>query len=185
MKKYLAIFDLDGTLFDTTDVNYYAYKTALEEFGFSLDRQYFLEKCFSLHYTKFLPLLCNKNSELTEKIHNRKKELYSNYLSKAKMNNHLFNFIKLIKSEYNIAIASTASKTNILAILEHFKVSNLFDLIIAQEDVSKPKPDPQAFLDAIKYFNASSDNTVIFEDSEIGIEAAKATNAAIVQVKNF
>ena len=44
MKKYLALFDLDGTLFDTTDVNYYAYKDALSSFGVELTRDYFISK---------------------------------------------------------------------------------------------------------------------------------------------
>ena len=41
MKK-LVLFDLDGTLFDTGDVNYYAYKDALAPFGITLDKEYFV-----------------------------------------------------------------------------------------------------------------------------------------------
>ena len=35
-KKKLAIFDMDGTLVDTKDVNYFAYREALQEQGFDL-----------------------------------------------------------------------------------------------------------------------------------------------------
>lgn len=39
-KEYLALFDLDGTLFDTSEVNYFAYKDALEPFGIKLQKKF-------------------------------------------------------------------------------------------------------------------------------------------------
>ncbi len=42
MKNKLAIFDLDGTLFDTKDVNYYAYKDAMSSLNYNLDYGYFV-----------------------------------------------------------------------------------------------------------------------------------------------
>lgn len=185
MKKLLAIFDLDGTLFNTNGVNYYAYKAALEEFDISLDKQYFENNCSGLHYKKFLPQLCNNDLDLTEKVHDRKIKLYSQYLFKSKMNVHLFNFIKLIKNEYNTAVASTASRANIKMILDSFGVYDLFDLIIGQEDVMYHKPHPQAFLEAMKYFNAEPCDTIIYEDSQVGLEAALQTGATVMQVRNF
>lgn len=44
-KEYLALFDLDGTLFDTSEVNYFAYKDALEPFGIKLQKSFFVEEC--------------------------------------------------------------------------------------------------------------------------------------------
>ena len=50
MKDYLALFDLDGTLFDTGDVNYYAYKDALEPYEIKLDK---LHGIFAGTYGRF------------------------------------------------------------------------------------------------------------------------------------
>ena len=88
MKK-LAIFDMDGTLFDTRDVNYYSYSKALEEGGFNIDYDYYCNYCNGRHYTVFLPSMLNNDKKLIENIHNRKKELYAKYLDKAKINVHL------------------------------------------------------------------------------------------------
>ena len=44
-KEYLALFDLDGTLLDTSEVNYFAYKDALEPFGIKLQKSFFVEEC--------------------------------------------------------------------------------------------------------------------------------------------
>ena len=91
-KKYLALFDLDGTLFDTGEVNYYAYKDALAPFGVEFDKTYFVEKCNGRHYTEFLPKIMG-TSEHIEEVHKLKKSAYANNLDKAKINLHLFEII--------------------------------------------------------------------------------------------
>ena len=48
-KKYLALFDLDGTLFETGEVNYHAYQDALAPYGITLDKEYFLKRCNGRH----------------------------------------------------------------------------------------------------------------------------------------
>ena len=76
-KKYRGIiFDLDGTLFDTGDVNYYAYKDSLEPYHVYLDREYFVRECNGKHYTEFLPILMG-NREHLEEVHKAKKINYS------------------------------------------------------------------------------------------------------------
>lgn len=53
----LVIVDLDGTLFDTKDVNYHAYKDAISPYGFDIDYKYYCEFCNGRHYLDFLPQL--------------------------------------------------------------------------------------------------------------------------------
>ena len=62
-KNKLAIFDLDGTLFDTKDVNFLAYKTALTELGYELDYNFFCKECNGKLYKEFIPMIikdCNE-----------------------------------------------------------------------------------------------------------------------------
>ena len=51
----LIIVDLDGTLFDTKDVNYHAYKEAIAPYGYDMDYKYYCEFCNGRHYLDFLP----------------------------------------------------------------------------------------------------------------------------------
>ena len=81
-KQRLAIFDLDGTLFDTKDVNFNAYNKALLNCGFlrKLDYQYYCDYCNGNNYKYFLPEIIDGISEDEMKfIHNEKKLLYSYY----------------------------------------------------------------------------------------------------------
>ena len=84
-----------------------------------------------------------------------------------------------------MAVVTTASKKNTYEILEYFQKKELFDLIITQEDIKKPKPDPEGFIKAMKYFNASPSNTIILEDSEVGIEAAISSKASVCKIIKF
>lgn len=173
----LIITDLDGTLFDTKDVNYFAYKEALEAYGYKLDYQYYCNFCNGRHYTDFLPQITTADEGILLELHKIKKALYKKYLSRAVPNQHLINIIKLLKLEYRTALVTTASKENCLQLLEQFQLVDMFDLILTQDDITKIKPDPEGFLKAMNYFNAKSKETIIFEDSDVGLEAAKRTGA--------
>ena len=98
---------------------------------------------------------------------------------------HLFWFIQAIKAEYYTAIVTTASKKNLLDILTHFNYLELFDLLITQEDVTHVKPDPEGFLKAMHYFGMDAEHTVIFEDSDVGVQAAQASGATVFVVNKF
>ena len=103
-------------------------------------------------------------------------------MDKVIVNSHLFNIINLIHGTYKTALVTTASKKNTLEILEYTKTKDCFDLILTAEDVKKPKPDPEGFNLAINRFNILPKDTIIFEDSKVGIEAARKTGAAVMVV---
>lgn len=181
----LAIFDMDGTLYNTNNINYYAYKEALDKYDIKMDYDYYCNYCNGRHYKVFIPPLVNNDKEKLEDIHNIKKNVYSKYLDKVKENNHLFNIINQIKDEYKIILVTTASKKNTLEILDYTNKTELFDLILTAEDVKNPKPDPEGFLLAIEKYNAKVEDCIIFEDSDVGIEAAKKTGATVFKVEEF
>lgn len=183
-KKKLALFDLDGTLFDTREVNYSSYKDALQEYGYVLDKEFFVNDCNGRHYTEFLPIIMGGNENI-EEVHIRKKSLYIENLDKAVVNNHLFNIAEGLRDSYYLAIVTTASKKNTMDILSYFGYQDFFDFMVTQEDISRTKPDPQGFELAMSHFNIEAKDTIIFEDSDVGVEAAEAAGASVFIVKNF
>ena len=67
-KDKLILCDLDGTLFDTLEVNYRSYKEALKMLHCNIEYDFFLEKCYGKYYKDFLSKL-NFSIEEIEKIH--------------------------------------------------------------------------------------------------------------------
>ena len=183
-KTKLAIFDLDGTLFNTDDVNYLSYKEALEPFGIELDREYFVGKCNGRSYKDFLPVIMGDSKDI-ETVHDSKMNLYTEYLPHAKKNEHLIAMMNGMKDEYYLALVTTASKKNTKEITDYFGITDMFDLCLTKEDIKKTKPDPEGFLAAMEFFNVSAKDTVIFEDSDVGIEAARRAGATVFAVDKF
>lgn len=177
--------DLDGTLFDTRRVNYLAYKEAIEPYGYIIDYNYYCNFCNGRHYLDFLPQITTTDEQILKDMHKRKKEVYSKYLDTAVVNWGLVNLIKRCRDEYKIALVTTASKQNTEDILGKFELKWLFDLVLTHDDITMSKPNPEGFLKAMNWFDAKPEECIIFEDSDVGIEAAQRTGATVFVAKGF
>lgn len=186
MKENLAIFDFDGTLYDTVPGNHAAYACALAPWGVELTLEYFARHCNGRYYKDFLPdLLGGNDREKMEAIHRAKVQCYPNFYGKVRENTQLFSILKELSKTYHIALVSTAAKQSVLGILELFHRKEDFELILTQEAVPRKKPAPDGFLMAMEHFQVPPERTVIFEDSPEGEAAAKAAGAACLLVRNF
>lgn len=187
-KNKLAIFDLDGTLFDTRTVNYKAYKYALDQYGVPLDFEEFASQFNGRLYKTYMPKLMGEvlgTDENIEDAHNLKIKKYPEFLGDAIKNESLFSMIDCMKEEFHIALVTTGATDNVYQILDYFDVRDKFELILTQNDVEKKKPNPEGFVKAMNHFGISNDNTIVFEDSDVGIEAAKSAGCVTYVVKGY
>lgn len=187
MKNKLAIFDLDGTLFDTRYVNYKAYGYALSQYGIPLDFELFASTFNGRLYKTYMPKLMGElgTDENIERAHDIKIEKYQEFLDEAVKNESLFAMIDCMKDSFHIALVTTGATKNVYQILDHFGCRDRFELILTQNDVANKKPDPEGFLKAMEHFDIAPENTIVFEDSDVGIEAAKAAGCVTYVVKGY
>ena len=66
--------------------------------------------------------------------------------------------------------------------MRHLNIIDGVDGIISGDDVTLPKPNPECFLQAMKRADATPRETIIFEDSAMGLEAAERSGAAYVKI---
>ena len=138
----LAMFDLDGTLFDTNKANYLSYKEACNGFC-DVSEDFFYEHCMGKNYKTFLPLLGVEDKENIELIHKRKSDNYKSFFSFIRPNFSLLNIAELFKKNgIRIAIITTASRNNTSVLLKFFDYDDFFDLVVTQEMTDKTKPFP-------------------------------------------
>ena len=185
MKQYLAMFDMDGTLFDTKDANFAAYEAAFAAYGYDLSEEFYKVHGFGKHFNDFGPVVTGGDMACLKDIHQMKKEVYPQYLHKTRLNIHLFNMIEYMRENYYIALITTAARKSVTDLLNFHQKTELFDLIIAGEDAVKTKPDPEGFIKAMRFFNMDAAHSVIFEDSSTGLEAARAAGAAVIKIEAF
>ena len=79
---------------------------------------------------------------------------------------------------------SSASGWIVNQVLSQLNLSEFFDIIITKEDVTKLKPDPEAYLLALERLSLANSQVLIFEDSKSGLIAAKNANCDSVAFRH-
>ena len=176
------ITDFDGTLVDTFEANLRAYQKAFQEVGLNLTAERYRE-CFGYRYDRFMQEMGVTDKTIADSIKELKKKYYPEYFEYLKPNIALINLIAGIKKMGGkTAIASTARKENLMNAVNFLGIAQYFDLILAGIDVKKGKPDPEIYLKSMAALGVTPDETFIFEDSQVGIDAAKASGASYMIV---
>ena len=184
----LICVDLDGTLLDTVPANAASYRAALEELGFTVTDEYYAAHCNGGYYKDFLRPLMGGDPDPAdvERVHDRKKELYGDFLDSVRPNQALFELLQNMRAAGNrLACVTTGSRRNATEVLSHFGCVCWFDLVLTSEDVTRSKPDPEGYVKAMEHFGVTPAETMIFEDSGPGMAAALASGASVFKVEKF
>lgn len=83
-----------------------------------------------------------------------------------------------------LAVTSSAVKADIEAILTRFALRECFALIVDGSDVTRGKPDPEAYLVTAAKLKVEPRDCVVFEDASAGVQAAKAAGMFCIAVRN-
>ena len=185
-EKKLALIDFDGTLYDTEAADYAAYESALEYYGHGMSPEFFRDECFGSYYRDFLRKpLGDDYDALIEPVHDRKMTDYPEFFGLIKENTGLVKLLEAIKDEYYLVIVSTGNRKSMEEILKFFGRRELFDEIIDQNRIAKKKPEPDAFFAAMEQFGVAPENTIVFEDSQLGVQAAVAAGLQYFRVEKI
>lgn len=184
MQLKLIILDFDGTLADTREANAAAYVAALEEVGFRLGKEEYLNRYFGMRCPEFLRDLGFDDPDLIDRIRRRKIALYPTFFSSVRLNRPLWEFCRQFRSQGGrVWIVSTGQADNVRNAMRYLKLEEEVDGILTSDAVERHKPAPDAFLKAMELEGCLPSETLIFEDSAVGIEAARRSGAAYVVVK--
>ncbi len=187
----LLVFDMDNTLIDLADTHYEALNSALEQVDkkYIISREEHEEKYNGLPTTNKLKMLTLDKELPTEeygRIWKIKQDITSDIIDKhLKRDERVYKTLENLKNidKYNIVVASNSIRKTIASALNKTGLINVVDDYLSNEDVLKSKPDPEIFVKAMNMWNVSPAETIIFEDSKYGIEAANASGAYVYEVK--
>jgi beta-phosphoglucomutase len=168
---------MDGTLIDSEELHWIAWRTAMANEGIAITREQFLST-FGQRNDSILPqwLGPGATAERIDKIANAKEELYRELVRKdgiSPLPGVMHWLQRLHEQGWLQAIASAAPRANIEAILEALGTPQFFQAIVSAEDVHKGKPDPEVFLTAASRVSASPANCIVVEDAPAGVEGAR------------
>jgi len=182
MRISAIITDFDGTLVDTFEANYRAYDIVFKHHNLSITRDQY-RSCFGLRFDAFMRQMGIDDTDLKASIKKEKAQVYPQCFDFLIPNIILIAFIRKMRlSGVKTAIASTAQKENLMNVLNYLQLADLFDEIIAGTSVKRGKPDPEIYLKAMEILGVSFNETLIFEDTEVGIQAADSSGANYMRI---
>ena len=88
--------------------------------------------------------------------------------------------IQLAAARLPVALVSAAARVEIDPVLTAAGVARAFTVIVSQDDVTRGKPDPESYLLAASRLGVDPDELLVFEDTDVGVSAAKAAGSYVV-----
>jgi len=189
----LILLDFDGTLADTRRANTLAYVEAFAREGLALGEEEYAARYFGMRCDEFLRAFGIGDAARRERLRRLKIALYPTYFDTVTLNRPLWEFCRQFRAQGGrVWIVSTGSRENIEEVMRHIGIGlpgdtsaseGAVDGILAGPDIARSKPHPDCFLEAMRREGVSPGETLIFEDSPIGLEAARRSGAAYIRVK--
>lgn len=177
------LFDCDGTIADSMPLHYIAWKTALGEWKCEFDEQLFyrwggkppVEIVAELNRMNGLAMP-------VEAVATRKENLYFELLPQLEPVAEVLEHIDAMHRRIPFAVVSGSKRESVVNSLSAIGLLDKFDLIVGSEDYARSKPAPDAFLTAAQRLGVNPRDCLVFEDTDLGIQAATAAGMASVKV---
>jgi HAD superfamily hydrolase (TIGR01509 family) len=186
MNTDCILWDMDGVLADTSELHYQLWSTVLGQMGVPFSRDIF-RPTFGMDNAACLTIWLGRplTPEYVAEISDRKEQQFRHMARGCVevlpgVSTLLQHFQSLGLRQ---AVASSAPRANIEALIEALDLRRYFDTLVSGEG-QPGKPDPWVFLEAARRLNSSPDRCLVIEDSLVGVEAARRAGMRCLAVAN-
>ncbi len=180
-------FDLDGTLVNTYEADYLAYRDAIMEItGIPVTQPDFDRTHGKEMRHKLADLTPSISEDEILQIGVQKKVHYAKYLHLTKPNKPLIDFLRtLSQDDQKIVLVTTAKRHNAMLVLEAHDISQYFSEMVFGDEVTASKPHPEPYLIALEKTGLNPGDVIAFEDSDAGVASATAANIPVIRIRSF
>lgn len=186
-QDYAALlFDCDGTLADTMPAHFVAWThvTQLHGLQFDEERFYALGGRPSRDILALLASEVGRELDLEEAVI-LKENTFLQQLHEVRAIDPVVDAARRAAGRIPTAVVTGGHRHICRQILEHVGIENCFDTLVASEDTSRHKPEPEPFLEAARRLAVDPARCVVWEDSDLGIEAARRAGMTWIDVRSF
>ena len=177
------LFDCDGTIADSMPLHYNAWKAVLAEWNCEFEEELF----YSWGGKPVRKIIADLNKihghEMPiEDVAARKEGLYLEQTPQLKAIPEVLEYIEAEHGRIPFAVVSGSTRDSVVGSLSALGLLDRFETIVAAEDYKRGKPAPDGYLLAAERLGVAPADCLVFEDTEMGIEAATAAGMASVKV---
>jgi beta-phosphoglucomutase-like phosphatase (HAD superfamily) len=182
------IFDLDGTLADTMPFHFKSWVIACGKFGATIDRTFLRKHTGAPGWIIAEEIIkkCKLNSSVTVDI--LLEEKYKEFYKVQHLVKPISPVVDIVKKYYGLipmAIGTGGHNEAVTRTLEITDLTRYFDVVITANDVKNYKPDPETFLRCAEKMKIKAEDIEVFEDGDLGLEAATAAGMVATDVRGW
>jgi len=180
------IFDLDGTLADTMPLHMKAWREACKSFGMDMSSDFL--RMFTgtpgINIARAIIKEYAKEGLVDPKdISTRKKEMFTDLQHLVKEVGPVADIVRRYHSVLPVALGTGGPRNTVLRTLEVIGMRQYFDHIVTADDVINHKPHPETFLKCARLLKVTPADIIVFEDGDLGLQAAKEAGMQPVDVR--
>lgn len=184
MKKYI-LFDHDGVLVDTEFWYYKAGERALADIGFTLDKDQYLRDMTQSLGTWAQAKAVGIDELTISKQREARNAYYQEYLrTEAIEIEGVVETLAELSRYVRMGIVTTAKRADFQLIHENRQITQFMEFVLVREDYERTKPHPEPYLTGLKRFGAATEETLVVEDSNRGLNSAVAAGIDCAIVHN-
>lgn len=177
------IFDMDGTLVDSMPRHLDAWETTSAEFGLPFDRAR-LNEYGGIPTRKIVAILAEQHG-LTidvEAFARRKVALYMEHIQQVSVFPAMWELVRRCHGKVPMGIGTGSPRNQAESILKSTGLDAYIQVVVSADDVVNHKPHPDTFLQVAEQLGANPANCLVFEDTQIGLQAGRAAGMETVLV---
>ncbi len=180
------LFDCDGTLADTMPAHYRAWLAITSAHGIAFDEDRF----YALGGRPTRDIVSGLAAEAgvvidVDEAAELKERRFLEQLESVLPIDPVVEVVRRCRGRIPLAVVTGGYQSVCRRILARIGILDAFDTIVASEDTERHKPDPDPFLEAARRLGARPERCVVWEDSGLGIEAARRAGMQWVDVRAF
>lgn len=184
-----VIFDMDGLMIDSERVTFEGYQHILSKKGKTITEDFYitlLGKPIKGIFQRFYDVYGNDfpiESVITD-VHQYMAERFET--EGVPLKTGLVELLKYCREKgYRTIVATSSNRNRVDKILKSADIEQYFDDSICGDEVTKGKPDPEVFLKSCMKLGVNTDEAVVLEDSEAGIQASYAAGIKVICVPDM
>lgn len=182
-RRRLLIFDLDGTLADTSSIHAAAFSAAFAPIGIDVDYAHIAGLATGDAVRTVLTRAGRRADEATmAALVAAKREAARAGLATVREIAGAGAFVARAAAAHRLALCTSGARATAETTLAGLGLAAYFDPIVTADDVARAKPDPAAFLAVLDQAGVAAADALVFEDSEAGLAAARAAGLDAIRI---
>ncbi len=180
------IFDCDGTLVNSMPIHYTAWRTTLGKYGFTLTEERFYSLAGQPTWRLVEMLAAERGMSVDIPAIAREKE--EDFVRLIHLVEPIEMIVQIARQHVGLkklAVASGGWRDITRMQLKHVGILDWFETIVTAEDTERHKPEPDVFLEAARRLDVPAHACVVYEDADLGIEAARRAGMRCVDIRTL